>query len=303
MKINEILTEANAFTGFLKGVAAVAGGVATGVGKGVADTIAPGLVDKIKGAFATSELKNNTNAARPPEPAVLAKATDQLVQLASRNKNIVQLNQIGAVLANLVNHTNQDQLIGEIKYVGAELAQKNIKIPGLNAGPLYSSDDRAEWDPRSRILTIIGAEETGEANYRKLKTPPGDLDKWFDIHSDEAVIGKGNSELTSAFKKAQGLSPDQSDDPDTIIGSMPITAAEELRIELTNQPGKEYFKFPSGVWFEHSPGVAPVRLTSAQSAQLDAMRAGSVKTIERRANPRMQAARQRTSRFPLGRSN
>lgn len=58
MKINEIVTE-----GILGTVAGVAGNVAKGIGKGVADAIAPGAVDKIKGAKYAYDNRVRTSSA------------------------------------------------------------------------------------------------------------------------------------------------------------------------------------------------------------------------------------------------
>lgn len=58
MKINEVVTE-----GILGTVAGVAGNLAKGIGKGVADAIAPGAVDKIKGAKYAYDNRVRTSSA------------------------------------------------------------------------------------------------------------------------------------------------------------------------------------------------------------------------------------------------
>ena len=277
MKINEILVEA----GFLR---ALGRGIAKGVG------FTPEITSKF-------DRPRSDNKNQAPKSDVQNKAVADLTRLAAQQQNSVNLEQIAAILARYTTETDKDKLMGQVKYIGNLLLTKGIDVPEIKSAQdamtraetgtrLVSSTDTFEYDPRTRTLTIIGANDGGEMNYRKMKTQTGTPNKWLDIHSDEEVTGAGNRELDTAFDIATGRAPVSNTSSPATVGDIPVPPNQELRVELTAHPGIFYYKFPDGSWrIKYANAPTPIILSSAIGAALNAMDPSTLKSQTFAANP------------------
>ena len=240
MKIKEIMVE-----GVLDTVYGAATSVVKGIGKGVADAIAPGAVDKLKRlGYQKSELTKQT-ASQAPAPAIITKAMADLHQLATQSNNTVTIDQIAAILARYITHNDKDKLMGEVRYIGNRLVAAGVNVPEIVAAQtatagaetgtshIVQTGDTVKWNKKTGILTISGP--AGVGTYKKARSG-----QWYDEDTREEIKGNRSAELQTELDKITGRVHVPTNTP----------AATPKPIQITSPDGSEVItKDPAtGVW-------------------------------------------------------
>lgn len=207
MKIREIMTE-----GVLDTIYGATSSVVKGIGKGLANAVAPGALDKLKGlGYQRGEFAKQT-ASQAPAPEVITKTMADLHQLAAKSNNTVTIDQIAAILARYITHNDKDKLMAEVRFIGNRLVSAGINVPEiaasqaattraeLNTGHVVQTGDTVTWNKKTGILTISGP--AGVGTYKKARSG-----QWYDEDTREEIKGNRARELQTELDKKTGRVP------------------------------------------------------------------------------------------------